>query len=358
MNASPAGADIPVVPALITFEPQTRDIVLGAIKLVHKRLKNKGVVDSTLEYQDLLRDPVAMLAFIEGFKGNRDIASELTVDASGKAVADDNAKLVCNLTLAQIERLLVITCAKKFAASRVAAADAGKGAKPVSAELADIIKDVIAFAWQLPLLPVYLGALKEEHFRVLGTRILLLRSPEVLNLFSQIDPADIRKAERLMGPDYDYALVNRPHAIRGGALCNPKSYKLLKATAGKHIWEVLSGNPQIVVELLALSGDRIGPLAPFAAKMSEEAFRQIEAVPAPLLGPLLNSFQTVFGDLSQALIGDEEFAKKYLFNMVGVVRSLPASSEKDLANAPQVLTYKWKSLQDPIREWWHSRTSR
>lgn len=42
MNAARADSDIPAVPALITFEPQTRDIVLGAIKLVHKRLKNKG----------------------------------------------------------------------------------------------------------------------------------------------------------------------------------------------------------------------------------------------------------------------------------------------------------------------------
>lgn len=303
-----------------------------------------------------------MLAFIEGFKGNQDIASELTVDASGKTVADDEARLVCNLTLAQIEQLLVITCAKKVAAARAAAPDAGKGAagKPaaVSAELSDMVKEVIAFAWQLPLLPIYLGTMKEEHFRVLGTRLLLLRSADALGVVAQIDPADIRKAERVMERDFELALAKRPHAIRGGALCYPKSYKLLRATAGKHMWEVLSGNPQIVVELLALSSDRIGPLAPFAAKMSEEAFRQIEAVPAPLLGPLLGSFQTVFGDLAQALIGDEEFAKKHLFNMVGVVRSIPASSEKDLANAPQVLTYKWKSLLDPVKEWWHSRAPR
>lgn len=364
MNAAPPSPDAKPIPALITFEPQTRDIVIGAIKLVHKRLKSKGVVDAALEYQDLLRDPAAMQSFIQGFKANRDIASELTVDATGKTVGDDDAKLICNLTLAQIERLLVITCAKKVAASRAAAPPSAKSGAakgkpaPVSAELPDAIKDVIAYDWQLPLLSLYLEALKEDHFRVLGPRLLLLRSLDTLTFIAGLDPADIRKAERTMGPDCDLALAKRPEAVRGGALCTPKSYKLLKSTSGKLLWEILSAEPQVLVELLALPSDRIVPLAPFAAKMSAEAFRQIEAVPAPLLEPMLGSFQGVFGDLSQELIADDEFAKKFLFGMIGTVRSLPSNSEKDLAAAPQVLAYKWQALRDPITEWWQSRTSR
>ncbi len=361
MNAAPSSIKIPSAPPLIVFEPQTRDIVLGSIKLVHKRLKIKGVVDAKLEYQDLLRDPAAMFAFIHAFKANRDIACELTVDAAGKAQEDDNAKLICSVTLAQIERLLVITCAKKVAANQPPAPAAGKPAKGQPAtpanELSDIKKDGIAFAWQLPMLPLYIEMMKDEHFRVLGPRIFLLRTPEALESVARLDPADIRKAERLMAAEYEMALATYPRAIRGGSLCDAKSYKLLKATAGKHMWQLLSGDPQIIVEFLALSGDRVTALAAFAAKMSPEAFRQIEGVPTPLLKPMFDGFAGTFGDVAQDLIGNEEFAKKFLFTMVGVARSMPSNSEKDIAAAPQMMKYKWESLHEPVTQWWEARAA-
>jgi len=364
MNAPASSKVVPTIPPLITFEPQTRDVVLGSIKLVLKRLKQKGVIEDALEYQDLLRDPFAMLSFIRQFKAHREVAHDLAVDAAGKAVDDDGGRLICNLTLAQIERLLVFTCAKKLAAGRDPAPAAGKkGAakgKPVPAtgELPEPVKELIAFSWQLPLLPLYLEELTEEHFRVLGPRLLLLHSPDALSTISRIDPADVRKAERLMGPDFDEVLATRPRAIRGAALCNPKAYKVLKATVGKRMWEVLSADPQVVVELLGLPGDQIGALAPFAPEMSVEAFHQIEAVPVLLLKPMLDSFHQVFGDLSKVLLGDEDFAKQFLFSMIGTVRSMPANSEKELTRSAQTLTYKWESMRGPVTEWWESRASR
>ena len=362
MNAPPASNAIPPVPPLITFEPHTRDIVLGSIKLVLKRLKKKGVVDEALEYQDLLRDPHAMLTFIQQFKESRDIAHDLAVDAQGKPVLDDNGDLICKVTLAQVERLLVYTCAKKVAAASDPSTapkkgtTGGKSAAP--GELPEAVKERMAFDWQLPLLPLYLQDLTDEHFRVLGPRLLLLRSAEAVGIVSRIEPADIRKAEQMMGPAFDAVLASRPRAIRGTALCNPKAFKALKGGVGKRMWDVLSADPQIVVELLGLSNDRIAVLAPFASELSVEAFRNIESVPDALLKPMLESFHQVFGDLAKALLGDEPFAKQFLFGMIGTVRSMPANSDKDIDRSAQTLTYKWESMRGPVLEWWESRSSR
>ncbi len=342
-----------VLPTLVVFEPKTRDIVIGSVKLVLRRLKNKNVIPGDPDYADLLRDPAAMHTFVERFKENRDVASDLAVTARGQPATGDGDELICKVTLSQIERVLVYTCAKKRCAAlaKVKSDDKPKS----SAEIPQEIKNILGFAWQLPLLDTYLGTMQPNHFRALGHRLLWLKTPEALAPFAQSEPSNICQAEKAMGEDFDDMVRLRPAAVRSAAVCSPKQYALIKSESGAGTLDLLATDRQVFVELLGEPRDRLVALAPFASEMCVETYRQIEAVPAGVLSALLVSFRRVLGDISGNLLGDPEFARKFLFDVVGSVRSMKVSPDDDKDQAVQIIGYKWDAIEAKITEWWQSQ---
>ena len=159
------------LPKLIELDDATKDAVLGSLKLVLKRLKNKELIAAEIEYRDLLNDPNRMHEFIACFKKNLKVGRDLALNQRGQPVKNFSEQLVCGMSLAQIERLLVYTCAKKIYRKKAAEEDRQKTAKPKDAkkgwlrggkqagkqaakkttsEVPDEIKAIIAFDWQLP----------------------------------------------------------------------------------------------------------------------------------------------------------------------------------------------------------------
>ena len=345
------------LPELIVFEPKARDIVIGSIKLVLRHLSKAGALQFDGEYTDLLKNPEALFEFIQWFRENRDVAHDLAVNSVGKPVADDQTPLICKLTLAQIERLLVYTCAKKRLAYLNAQKD-GQAEQRTTADLSDEIKDVMGFSWQLPLLDIYLNVMTPDHFRVLGWRVLVLRSVETLEPIARLDAHALRQAEKTMGSDFDKALQHRPVAIRGAAACPPKAYANIKKAAKKSFWNTLSASPEVVLEIAAMSYARIAAVAPFAEMLCAEACEQFEAVPESVLPVMLESFGSVFEELAPNLLGEPAFAEKFLFKMVGGLRSMKIVNSQQQAASMQAIGYKWQGEQKEILDWWAKRPRR
>ncbi len=156
------------LPKSIELDDATKDVVLGSLKLVLKRLKNKELIAAEIEYRDLLNDPNRMHEFITCFKKNLEVGRDLALNQRGQPVKDFSEQLVCGMSLAQIERLLVYTCAKKIYRRKAAEEGRQKAAKPKDAkkgwlrggkqaakqtakktpsEVPEEIKDILAFDW-------------------------------------------------------------------------------------------------------------------------------------------------------------------------------------------------------------------
>lgn len=358
MNAQTFETQRPQLPELVTFEPKTRDIVIGSIKLVLRRLRKSGALDGESEYSDLMKDPKALQDFVQAFSRHRDVARDLAVTETGKPVEDDGTPLICGPTLAQIERLLVYTCAKKVLAAATPKDSEDKGARRVSAELPDPVKDVVGFAWQLPLLDLYLTRLKPDHFRGLGDRILDLDTREALETIADLDPQDLRKAERVMGPDFEVALKRRPAAVRGAALCPRERYKSLRSDTKGKLLDVLSAQPEVVIEVIGQSPERIAALAPIAGDICPENLEQLDAVPDLVIGPLVTGFRDVFGELAGPLMGHKAFAQKFLYKMVGDMRSLDVNNADQADKAAQVARHKWQAIRTGVVDWWATQQAR
>jgi hypothetical protein len=144
---------------------------------VLKRLKDKELIAAETEYGDLLNEPNRMCEFITCFKKNQAVGRDLALNQQGQPVKDFSEQLVCGMSLAQIESLLVYTCAKRIYRKKEAKEDSPKpakskevekswlpggkraakqaaqqiqAAKKAASELPEDIKAILAFDWQLP----------------------------------------------------------------------------------------------------------------------------------------------------------------------------------------------------------------
>ncbi len=335
------GAAVDAIPPLVKLAPETKDVVLGAIKLVLKRLKTAGLVEDGVEYGDLAGQPRHMAAFIARFKNNRRVAKDLALTRAGQPARRDDEELVCGLTLAQIERLLVYTCAKKAMA---------RGAR-----LHEDEKAVIAFDWQLPLLGLY-GRMTVEHFQVLGDDLLVVRSAEGARALATLTPAQIERAREVAGERFGQMLAEAPEAIRGVARCDADVFDLLVRVAGPRLWEFLAGDEQRVVEIGGVSPERVTALGPDVADLCVPSLRQIEHVPTEVLRAFLSAFRAVFGPAAAALLADQEFAFAFLRDAANQARGLAGREGVPEAQVEDALRAAWESVKPRVETWLADRS--
>ena len=349
------------IPSLVEFEDRTKDIVIGAIKLILKRLRKKGAFPDGIEYADLLRDPDQMLAFITCYKHNREIGQDVTLDAHGDPAPDDTTPLVCGLTLAQIERLLVYTCAKKRGVSMAREtsdpADA-QGAAEVAAAWAQrvaAIKEWLVFDWQLPLIDFYLTQMKPGHFRVLDLTVFLVREAEDLEALASVEPSDLRRVRDLVDTRFEEMMAAHPSAARGLVSCDQQSFDMFAEMTTSRLWEFFGGDPQRVVEVLRLEENRRTVIAPFVADIGMATLRQLEQVPNDMLAPIMTGFTKTFGDEGTRFLQEETFARKFLFTIVG---DFLGSDREALADADltfdKLSEMKWNGIKSAVETWWRT----
>ncbi len=337
------GIKIPPIPEI---DPENGRRVNDAIALVLKRLQEKSLIPGGATYADLEENPAHLMAFINRFKENRDQAADLTVDKDGKPVEDDTTRLVCGLTLAQVERAVVLKCAAKVFAKAKTVPDGG---------IPESIKEYLAFAWQLPLLGIYSRENVSVYFRELGDAMLLLRSPADLEAIASTSLGNIRSAREAAGDRFIEMMKTAPQAIKVVAHCSAKQFAFLARLTGNRIWKFFGDNQQLAVEILAVDAKRVLALGPHFPDLCVETLQVLDAVPTPTLAPFMKSFDTVFGNPGRALLGDERFAKEFLRTVVGDFRGMEAKNDEELETVSNAAALKWNAIKPRLIEWVKTR---
>ena len=109
----PARMAPPEAPRAVDLAPDTRKLVVAAVKTVMVRLQQAGRFAAEAEYATVLGSPALLHDLITAYRAEPAIARDLAVDATGAPVADWSTPLVCGLSLAQVCQLLVFTCARR-----------------------------------------------------------------------------------------------------------------------------------------------------------------------------------------------------------------------------------------------------
>jgi len=332
----------PVVPALITPDAETAKRIDDGLGLILKRLQGKSLIPGGLTGAALVANPAQMFGFMKIFKANRDIGSGILVDQAGNLVTDDRTSLVCGFTVPQLERYLVMACARK------AYSDFGGETK---GKIPDELKPYLAFGWQLPLLGIFVEKMNRYQFAELGDGILFLRSPARVRELAGAMGEDIRRVRKLVGDRYEEMMRANPVAIRGVAQCDEQSFKLFVKISGDRLWSFFGGDQQLVVELIGADKKRLLSLGPHFPDLCVETFRALEQIPTPMLAPFMRSFASVFGAPGRALLGDEQFAKEFLAGVVDDFRELKAEGSEQLEAVSEAAVLKWNVIRPRLIEW-------
>ncbi len=340
------------IPALVDFPPETKTLVIGAIKLILRRLRRDDLLQEDVAYGDLLGDAGRLHDVIRVFKANREIADDVVLDTAGAPVRDDRQTLICGITLAQIERLLVFTCAKRLFASW----DGWDGSRSAGAVVPEELKRVLGFDWQLPLLRLYQTAMSAEHFRVLGDSILALRTPQALIAASNMDPGEIENLKHAAGERFTDVLTSAPDAGALVARLKPEKFALFSEAAGDRIWEFLAGEQQVRGYLMGVVAERVRALGPSLPDLCLDAARVLTDLPSDRLALLLSSFREVFKEDAPRLLQDPGFARDVLAPLVSRILSAPSGSQD--CTSHEHMTREWEGLKPRIMVWMRVRIAR
>ncbi|MEO5335657.1 MAG: hypothetical protein H7841_02005 [Magnetospirillum sp. WYHS-4] len=330
---------LPAVPPHVDVDARTRETLIGAVKLVLGRMKQAGLLDNSIEYPHLLGDARRMADFIRLFKNNRRLAQDLALDIKGRAVEADDERLVCGVTLAQVERMLVFTCAKRVFQ------DGGKETIPPG------IESYIAFAWQLPLLEAYKVLLSPAHIKILDANLLLLRDIRSIRAVAVGDPSRLRQAMDVAGPRFAEAIAANPDCLAGLGRVEKAVFDRLARYAGPRIWDTLAHEAQVVAELAGRPPERLKALGPSMGDICLAALLLLDDVPSHLFEPFMESFRAILGPEGGALLGDEAFVREILREVVERFRSLKDMPENKRGNIAEIADLKWSALAPKIDAW-------
>ncbi len=332
------------VPPVADLGDEVKDVILGSVKLAIKRLTENGVIPADIEYKDLLADPAKMGEFIAAYKKDRSVARDLALDATGKPVDDDWTELVCGITMAQIERLLVFTCFKRIYKK----ASGGKGGKK---DIPDAIKCAIAFDWQLPFLDLYAEKMPPAHYKLMEDNIFHAQTAEEIEKITQTSTGELTRALELTDK-YFVAFLDAPEIARNMLReKGPQEFNRMEILAGDQVFRFFSLDEQVMVEVLGLSDDHLSAFGSLAVSLSLESFRALEDMPANVLAPFMRAFLDVFGEQSYDLLARDGFAGKFLRNNVNIFRDMDAGDEDEAEQVEKSAMIKWRSIKAAVIEW-------
>lgn len=329
--AAPAPSLLPVQ---ITADLETKQVVIEGIKKAMQILQNSGLMPGGIEYDDMLDDPTATEVFVQAYKANPSLCDDIVKDKNGQPIPIDQpqTETECGITMKEVERLVVLTCAKRLYSSMDKEEEGDETArkflfifkrKPKKKEGPGrglrrflTVKHLIGYDWQLPLLETYRDHLSQAHVLSLADDILYIRNVESLIAATQFEPETIRKAKAIMGAEFMEVLQNKPAALAGIVSWGPDKYQTFKKLLGPHIWTFYTRDQHDFNAIASLDAPRLRALGTLLATVSSENLKELNRLDAGKFQAVVASMKTVFGDDLLEVMSHDGLAAKVLRRLI------------------------------------------
>jgi hypothetical protein len=357
------------LPPPIDIDSDTKKAIIEGLKAVLALLQKAGVVDQALTYQTLIATPAALETFIAAFVANRQACDSVVKAKDGNPVRDDDQMLVCNVSLNQIQQLLVRTCAKKLFESQkteqtvtetvTKKALFGLIKKTEQVEVTRIGHDpaeerklrqlahFTAYGWQLPLLNAYRQHLTYPQIIEIGEDILALKSDEAIASVGRFGPDVLKKVKAAAGPDFVDILVHRPQAIAGVAVWNRDMYDFYRKTLGDKAWDFFARDKAFFNVVASIDKTAAKIFGDVLCYVDADNLEDLQRLNLDKLEVLITSMKGAFGDKLQMVMGNPNFGKDILRKVVDNL--LHMNQEKDKLMVSFGLTCK--AMVPTVNEW-------
>lgn len=359
---------VPTLPPPVDIDSETKKAVIDGLKKVLARFQQKGLVDGALTYQNLIAHADVLETFIAAFLANREACDDIVKAKGGEPVRDNDQMLLCNISLNQIQQLLVRTCAKKvFDAEKTThtvtetvtrkalfglikkteQVEVTRVGDPAEERKLRELSRSLAFGWQLPLLRAYREHLSYQQLIEIGEDVIALRSPEDIATVGKFEPAVLKKVKAAAGPDFVDILVNRPQAIAGIATWNREMYEFYRTLLGDAAWAFFAREKEffnVVASLDKAAARAYGDVLSFIAS---DNLAEMQRLNIDKCEVLVVSLRGAFGNRLPQVLGNANFAKDILRKVVDNL--LHMSQEKDKLLMSLSLTCK--AMVPTVNEW-------
>lgn len=357
------------LPPPVDIDGTTKKAIIDGLKRVLARFQQANLVDPSLSYQDLISHAQPLEHFITVFLDHRDQCDDIVVAKAGGPVRDDDQMLACNVSLNQIQQLLVRTCAKKvFEAEKVEQTVTETVTKKalfglikkteqveVTRVAADPIEErkvrelmrYIAFGWQLPLLEAYRAHLHYQQVMVIEEDILALRTPEAIATVGKFTPETLTKVKAAAGPDFVDILLNRPQAIAGVAVWNRDMYDFYRKLLEDRAWDFFARDTGFFNIVAALDKANAKVYGDVLCYIAAENLEEIQRLNIDKAEVLVTSLKKAFGAKAPQVLGHPNLSKDILRKVVDNL--LHMNQEKDKLMTSFSLTCK--SMVPTVLEW-------
>lgn len=331
---APAFARNPLLPVPITAELETKGVIIEAVTKVLKAYQSAGLMPAGIDFDDMLNDPAALEIFCQAYTQNAALADDIVKDKNGQPIPIDQkqTETECGVTMMEVERLLVMTCAKRLYAT-LDKEDEQEGEakkflfifkrKPKKREGPGrgtrrflTIKHLLGYDWQLPLLETYRDHMSQAHILSLAEDILHISTVDSVIAATQFEPETIRKAKAIMGEDFVEVLQNKPAALSGIVSWGADKYLTFKKLLGPHIWTFYTRDQQDFNAIASLDAPRLKALGPLLATVDSNNLKELNRLDAGKFQAIVASLKDVFGDDLMEIIGHEMLGPKVLRRLV------------------------------------------
>ncbi|MBV8465661.1 MAG: hypothetical protein JO218_06920 [Burkholderiales bacterium] len=346
---------------------ETKRNIIDALKKIIEIFKTDGKLAPDASYKSITYDPRELYRFIKAYRANPELAAGLVKDADGNPVTDEEATLVCGVSLLQIQQLLVKTCARHYLEQenkeppRVVTETVKKKVfgglftktEQVERKVAGgfderkvrEISKCMAFDWQLPLLPAY-NMLNSAHLLELGETIHGLTTFEAIRDFIQLDHPTLRKAKQTVGDDFPNFLA-RPAALAGVGVWTKDMYQFYRKILGESAFDFFARDKQffnVCAELDRPLAEIYGDVLSYIDGDNLQEMMRLNIDKADVL---VQAMKASFGPAIKPALGNPNFAKDMLRK---VVESLQHVSQEK-AQLAQSAMITCKALAPQVAEW-------
>ncbi len=325
------------IPKRVELDAEQRQKIVDMLKNILSRFKENKIVDSALEYSEIISNPDKLHAFIDLIDKNRPVVSAIMIDASGLPVADDKEVLHFGISFAQVCQMLVFTSAKKI---MMASKDDAK---------LQLLSPYLAFSWQLPLLMAYNVYLPELHIRALREDLLELRDRKSIEEIGKIDVRNITSARDALGDKFSVMLRSHAGAINGVTMCKAEEIKFFMEIIGEdNIWQFFARDERYINYVRNAKKRLLRSIGSSLAYVNEGLFSIIDRMPIERQEIVIKGFYHQFGEEQTGeLLGNNVFLKDVFKEVVEYLDMVTGDDEL----FTKTVILKFKALADFVKVW-------
>jgi len=351
---------------------ETKKGIIEGLKKAIEAYQGADLLDAGITYQVLIHDPDILYSFIQTYRANKGVIDQIVVGKDGAAVTKEDAPLVCGVSLAQVQQLLVRTCARYFLEQATKEDEAEIVTETRTTTRFLIFKKTeqierkvgggfderkvrelarsVAFDWQLPLLASY-AELSTVHVMELEANILALRTPETVRTVAAFEPSVLRKAKEVTQSDFLAMLEAKPSAIGGVGQWSPDLYKFYRATLGDRAWEFFGRDKSFFMVCASLDKPVARIFGDVLCYIAPENLEEMQRLNIDKADVLITAMKNAFGERTPLVLAQPNFARDILRKLVESM--LHITQEKDQLLVSANLTCK--AIAGQVNDWLHKQ---